>query len=479
LPVDPALIARTYPGGRAQYLARFDARVDALVRQRWLLAPDAAAQKQAARRYADQAFPKPTHAGPSSGTLAGGARWVADMPAHWNGTLLLWSRGYSPKLGTPETAPANVRDLLLDKGYALLASDYGAAGWSLAQAVPAQRAALAAFARAYGPPRKTIAWGASMGGLVTTALAETPRSGINGGLALCPSIGGAVGMMNMALDGAYAFRTLVAPDAGVQLVGIKDDMANGRLVSALVADAARTPQGRARIALAGVLGGIPGWTTRGAAEPTDAEAQAGDGQRVERRHLPAPRGSGGASGRRVFMEHGRGLCRATGAFGPPRLCREMYRKAGLDLSADLARLNGGTRVAAKPSAVTYMMAHYTPNARPLVPLLSVQAVGDGATSPSLQRAYVEVAKGRDVDALWLNQAGHCGFAPEQLVSAIRHLEKRQGRATGPARPPASSCITRRPCCVPARAAGLVARVQSICCAQCSTPGRRTGGRPGP
>ena len=49
LPVSPALLRRRYPGGRAQYLREFDARIDALVRDRWLLAPDAAAQKAAAR----------------------------------------------------------------------------------------------------------------------------------------------------------------------------------------------------------------------------------------------------------------------------------------------------------------------------------------------------------------------------------------------------------------------------------------------
>ncbi len=56
LPVDPALLARTYPGGRAEYLARFDGALGLLVTQRWLLAPDAAFQRAAARRFAEQAF---------------------------------------------------------------------------------------------------------------------------------------------------------------------------------------------------------------------------------------------------------------------------------------------------------------------------------------------------------------------------------------------------------------------------------------
>lgn len=438
LPVDPALLATTYPGDKADYLARFDARLAALVRDGWLLAPDAAQERLRARRYADQAFPvgRGAHPATAQGKTAAGATWAAEVPANWNGTLLLWSRGYSATLSAPETAPANARQLLLDKGYALLASDYGAAGWALEQAVPAQRAALDGFAATYGAPRQTIAWGQSMGGLVTTALAEHAAPRLDGAMAFCPSIGGAVGMMNMALDGAFAFRTLAAPQ--VQLTGITDDMANGRRAQDALTAAMATPQGRARVALAGVLGGLPGWTRRDHAQPTadDVDAQADE--------------IGAALVGGVFLPRADQEARAGGVFswnkgvdyaaqlrlsGRRAFVEALYRKAGLDLDADLARLKAAPRVAAKPAAVSYMMAHYTPTARPLVPLLSVQAVGDGATSPSLQRAYVEAADPAHVAALWLNAAGHCGFSGAAMVTALRHLEQRldgQGWGNPPA-----------------------------------------------
>ncbi|MFM5908587.1 MAG: alpha/beta hydrolase domain-containing protein [Novosphingobium sp.] len=50
------MLAATYPGGKRAYLARFDARLAQLVKQGWLLAPDAAAQRQRARKFADEAF---------------------------------------------------------------------------------------------------------------------------------------------------------------------------------------------------------------------------------------------------------------------------------------------------------------------------------------------------------------------------------------------------------------------------------------
>ena len=373
----------------------------------------------------DQSQPAPARA--ANGTLPGGAHWVAEVPAQWNGTLLLWSRGYSPRIGNPELVPPGWREALLAQGYGLAASDYGAAGWALAEAVPAQRATLSAFVLAYGKPKRTIAWGASMGGLVSTALAEHARPGIDGAIAFCPSIGGAVGMMNMALDGAFAFKLLAAPDAGLELTGIADDMANGRRASAAVDAALKLPKGRARLALAGVLGGIPGWTRRGQPQPAaeDFEAQVDEigASFVMGVFLPRSdqeRRAGGVFSWNTRVDYADQLARS----GRTAFVEALYRKAGLDLAAELARLNAAPRLAAKQSAVRYMLRHYTPNARPLVPVVSLQTIGDGMTSPSLQRAYADAAPPRMVSSLWLDAAGHCGMSQQAALGALRHLEGR-------------------------------------------------------
>ena len=370
--------------------------------------------------------------------LPGGALWVSDMPAEWNGTLLLWSRGYSNRAGHPESAPADLKAALLAQGYALAGSDYGSGGWALEQAVPAQRATLEAFAARYGKPRRTIAWGNSMGGLVTTALSEQRPARIDGGIALCASIGGSLGMMNMALDGAQAFRALAAPQAGIELTGIADDRANGAKVARVLGDALGTPQGRARVALAGVLAGIPGWTSPGRAAPAaaDYEAQVDElgsafviGVYLPRADQESRAGAGyswtsGIDYRRQLRLSGRGA-----------MVEALYRKAGLSLDADLARLNALPRIARSASAVGYMERNYTPTARPAVPLLAVQAIGDGATSPSLQQAYAEAAGKRNFASLWLGQAGHCGFSQAQVLASLRYLEARLDRGTWRARPP--------------------------------------------
>ncbi|MFM6854523.1 MAG: alpha/beta hydrolase domain-containing protein, partial [Sphingopyxis sp.] len=59
LPVDPALIAARYPRGAISYRAQFNAALDQLVRDHWLVPQDAAQQRRTARAAEQAAFPRP------------------------------------------------------------------------------------------------------------------------------------------------------------------------------------------------------------------------------------------------------------------------------------------------------------------------------------------------------------------------------------------------------------------------------------
>jgi pimeloyl-ACP methyl ester carboxylesterase len=374
----------------------------------------------------------------SAEVLSGTILWSARMPEHWNGTLLVHSRGWSPAAGQPGLAPGQVTEALLAQGYALAASNYGSGGWALAEAVPAQEAVIAAFARRYGKPKRVIGFGYSMGGLVTTALAERSRPKIDGGISFCSSMGGALAMMNTGLDGAFAFRTLVAPDAGIEVVGIANDQSNGALVRTAVQEAAKTPAGRARIALAGVFGGIPGWTQANRPQPAAADAEAQFEQII------------GSFPGGVFLPRSEQEQRAGGNFswntgidytqllntsGRRALIEALYAKAGIRLEDDLARLAAAPRISADPRAVEYMRSYYTPTAKPAVPLLAVQAFGDGTTSPSLQRSYAENAPPKMMDSQYVERAGHCPFNVEETLAAVHRLEARLESGKWPPRAP--------------------------------------------
>ncbi|MCP5145911.1 MAG: alpha/beta hydrolase [Gammaproteobacteria bacterium] len=365
------------------------------------------------------------------GALGDGAAWKAEMPANWNGTLLLFAHGYNRELSPPQTAPADARALLLAHGYALAASAYPAAGWAVAEAVPSQLAALDAFSARFGKPQRVIAWGSSMGGLVTSALAELHGDRIDGALPMCASSMGALPMMNMAFDGAHALTVLFPTDPAVQVIGAGDNFDGIRRVMTAVQSAEQTPAGRARIALAGVLGGIPDWTQADLPRPAanDVNAIAAQIARVIQFGVLPPRGdqemrAGGVYSWNTGIDY-HALVAATGR--RPML-EALYREAGIQLDDDLARLNSAPRAGAEADAVAYMMENYTPNGRVDVPVLAIHTIGDGMTSPSLQREYVEKirAAGRpaNVAAGWIERAGHCTQNGAEMLAAIITLEQR-------------------------------------------------------
>jgi pimeloyl-ACP methyl ester carboxylesterase len=373
----------------------------------------------------------PRASGETRGALPGGGDWVVEAPANWNGTLLLYSHGYSSTLRPAESAPSGERELYLAQGYGLAASSYSQAGWALEQAQVDQWTALDAFTARYGKPRRVIAWGDSMGGLASIALAERHPERLEGALALCGSISGALGMMNTALDGAFAFRTLLAPDADLRLVNTVDDRANGAVAQAILRDAMLTPQGRARVALAAALAQIPGWTDPAAPEP---KADAYDDQ-LEQQAKAFVMG--------VFLPRADQERRAGGVFswntdvdyaeqlrvgGRRPAVQALYAKAGLDLDTDLATLAKAPRIAAEPAAVAYMAANYTISGDLKRPLLTIHSVGDGMTVVSTNAAYASAVKSRKRGANlaqgFVGNAGHCRFSPGERLAAIRTLEAR-------------------------------------------------------
>ena len=204
-----------------------------------------------------------------SGTLADGAGWVADVPAHWNHTLILYSHGYGPL--TAQDAPDDAtRTQLLAEGYALAGSSYsGPSWWALPSAVDDQFGALAAASRITGRPHRTIAWGTSMGGLVSARESEDPRHRVDAGLTTCGLVAGALELNDYQLYGEYALAHLLAPAEDIKLVRYADAADAGAAatrLSAVVAGNQGTAAGRARIALGAVLLNEPGWYT-GATPP--------------------------------------------------------------------------------------------------------------------------------------------------------------------------------------------------------------------
>jgi pimeloyl-ACP methyl ester carboxylesterase len=208
-----------------------------------------------------------------SGTI-GAAAYRIEVPVAWNGTLFLYSHGYvapghsNPAAAAPDRA---VGQWLLDGGFALAASAYSSTGWAIADALKDQVALLDFFARDVGAPRRVIALGGSLGGIISAGLVQAYPDRFAAAIPLCGVLAGGVAAWNTGLDSAYAFKTLLAPSSGLQLVHITDPQGNLQLAKDALAAAEQTPAGQARIALVSALGDLPGWFL-----PTDPEPAPGD-----------------------------------------------------------------------------------------------------------------------------------------------------------------------------------------------------------
>jgi putative CocE/NonD family hydrolase len=365
------------------------------------------------------------------GTLPSGAAWSAKVPRNWNGTLLLYSHGYSPTLRPPDLAPRDLEQRLLDAGYALAASAYAQPGWALAEAVPDQIATLDAFAERFGRAKRTIAWGPSMGGLVTVALAERFPSRLDGALPSCGSLAGALGMMNEALDGAFAFKVLLAPQSDIRVIRVDDDRANGERVAHVLAGAMGTPDGRARVALASALAQLPTWSGANPTRPgeTETERQLDEAAAtfvmgVFLPRVDQERRAGGVYSWNTGVDYRAQLAKS----GRENWVKALYSKAGLNLDRDLKALNAEPRIEADPNAVAYMRANYVPSGRLQIPVLSYHTIGDGLTANEQQGAYRDLAQkegsGSQLAVAWVNRSRHCSFTSSENLAALKTLEDR-------------------------------------------------------
>jgi hypothetical protein len=386
------------------------------------------------------------------GVLPDGSTYVIDVPANWNGTVLLYSHGYVPD-GAPNparNAPSDaVRSALLDAGYAQIGSSYPDTGWVLEQALPAQLSTLDAFRARFGPARRTVAWGTSLGGMITTGLAERYGHRFAGTLAMCGLQQGGVANWNNTLDPLFALRTLLTPGSTTPLVRLPDQPAAFASIGALTAalDAAQaTPAGRARIALAAALHNIPAWTDAAQPEPAPGDHETAQLNQFGVLHLTifvglswrqeAETHAGGNMSWNTGVDYGRMLARSS--------IRDevlaLYRQAGLSLRDDLAALAAAPRIGADPAAVGYMIRNISFSGRLNRPMLTIHTTGDPLVPVQVQHAYRDAVEDSHRSG-WLRQAfvhrgGHCTFTTGEMLAALRALERRiaTGRwpDTGPA-----------------------------------------------
>jgi hypothetical protein len=408
-------------------------------------APTASGTPDASGTPGASITPAASPAAPGSqvtGTLANGTTWVAEYPQSWNGTLILYSHGFGAL--TAEDAPdSETQSVLLGEGYALAGSSYDPNGseWALDTAVSDQFNALAAVESTVLPrlPEHVLAFGTSMGGLVSALEAQDGQGKIDGALTTCGVVSGGVNLDQYQLDGEYAIAQLLGtPDTS--LVGLDDDTAESTSAT-LTADATQaqaTAAGQARLALAMAFLNMPPWGPDDSAPAPASDPAAQEAAQADALLSGSYNGIYFMEGGRLAIEQADGGQAAGDAgtnfaqlfAGSPYAgeVKALYQAAGLNLQADLATLTAHAAIKAAPAALKTLETTSVPTGRLAVPELDLHTTGDNLVPVQSENYYAKLVANAGSAAL-LRQAytesqGHCNFSVSEQVAGLQAVLQR-------------------------------------------------------
>lgn len=394
------------------------------------------------------AEPRPPDPGRQTFTgFIDGAEYRVETPERWNGTLLLYSHGYYPPTfpvtGVKVTNADETETWLLDHGYALAASSYkDVTGYQVEQGYRDQLALVDWFEANVGEPERLISVGQSMGAAVAVRLGEQRPDLVDGVATVCAAHDPHA-TFNGGLDVTFAVKTLLAPGQDIDLVHSDDPEGDTAELAQAVDEAVKTPQGRARLALVASLNNISGWWSALQPRPTDPDEVIRQQANWIRNaniigfagpsaHADLEARVGGNPSSNVGVDYRHQLTRSAHT----RAVKDAYRRAGLDLGADLAQLNAAPRIAADQAAVDFMFRTSAPTGRIRVPVVTLHSVGDGGAVPDQDRWYAGLVRresgGELIRSLWIERGQHCSFSGADEVVTIQALERRldTGRWSG-------------------------------------------------
>ncbi|HWG85913.1 MAG TPA: hypothetical protein VNT60_10580 [Deinococcales bacterium] len=114
-----------------------------------------------------------------------GYSFQMEVPANWNGELVMWAHGYQGTGTTLRVSPPPGREALVAGGFAWAASSFSANGWAVRAGSDDTLDLTRHFAATVGAPKRTYLVGASMGGNVVTDSLEAYPDAYQGALSLC------------------------------------------------------------------------------------------------------------------------------------------------------------------------------------------------------------------------------------------------------------------------------------------------------
>jgi len=397
-----------------------------------------------------------------AGTLEDGTDYMVRVPEQWNGTLIR-------DLDYGTAANSDRYMALLNHGYAVSGTARHARRWfdyyDPVREIRHLDSVLDIFVDHFGEPRRILQYGCSGGGHLALAIAESFHRGRIDGV-IATGAHTPVWIMNTGLDGWTVLRALLAPELQIIDLPGEDNLRPQHidLVEAwqeVIHQAQRTPEGRARIALALTIGQWPDWVTDSIPNPNRSDvhelqrsmylsalqhATPGYIGGVSRYMFENPDGGGGQLSWNVGVDYGRFF--ENGNEYQKRAVRALYQEAGLDLDADLQQVNDFPRVEADRQAVEYWsQTGRTVWGEPEIPVFRMHAIGDYIVPPSPVQGYNDLIRENGKDDLYrsatVEYVTHCGFPVGAVSAAVETMMRRLDTGIwGPTDPESLNALAR-------------------------------------
>jgi pimeloyl-ACP methyl ester carboxylesterase len=162
------------------------------------------------------------------GVTSDGAPYMMMVPANFGGTVALYSHGYRynidipagiPLIGgykvtnTPEPIPngnSAVAQYLFSQGVAVVGSGFARQGWNPDSAIATNVELIGVFKTQFPKTTKVIAWGSSLGGVITQGLAEKYPNLISAAAPMCMA-DNVPAELTMAGDFLWGLKVLFDP----------------------------------------------------------------------------------------------------------------------------------------------------------------------------------------------------------------------------------------------------------------------------
>jgi len=166
-----------------------------------------------------------------NGATSDGAKYQSMVPANFNGTVFLYSHGYRYPVDIPASFPAAagggykvanymfaqvgpsaaVVGSLLAKGYGVVGSGFSVQGWNADKGLATDAELIPLFKAKYTKTTKVVAWGESLGGFITQALAEKYPTLVDAVAPMCMAAGSVEAELTMAGDALWGLKTFFDP----------------------------------------------------------------------------------------------------------------------------------------------------------------------------------------------------------------------------------------------------------------------------